>query len=86
VRAETDPLRRPNLPEERRTRYEGGMSEIADRAVKLTGQLLASGYSHVLAQDAGHGFELLHVPCALDMGMGARCRGRPYYQARSQDI
>ena len=28
--------------------------------------LLASGYSHVLAQDGSHGFELLHKPYSAD--------------------
>jgi len=28
--------------------------------------VLTSGYSHVLAQDAGHGFELLHKPYSVE--------------------
>ncbi|MGI4955681.1 MAG: PAS domain-containing protein [Janthinobacterium lividum] len=41
IKSSTDLLKRPNLPEERRTRYVTAISETADRAAKLTGQLLA---------------------------------------------
>jgi len=41
IRGSTDLLRRPNLPEERRKRYIDAISDTADRAAKLTSQLLA---------------------------------------------
>lgn len=41
IKSSTDLLRRPNLGEERRSRYIEAISETVDRAAKLTGQLLA---------------------------------------------
>ena len=41
IRGSTDLLRRPDLPEERRKRYIDAISNTADRATKLTNQLLA---------------------------------------------
>nr|WP_309394878.1 ATP-binding protein [Chelatococcus sambhunathii] len=41
IRSSIDFLRRPDLPEERRRRYVDAVAETADRAAKLTGQLLA---------------------------------------------
>jgi PAS domain S-box-containing protein len=41
IRSSADLLGRPNLPEERRQRYVGAISDTANRAAKLTGQLLA---------------------------------------------
>jgi signal transduction histidine kinase/PAS domain-containing protein len=41
IKSSTDLLRRPDLPEERRRRYVGAISDTVDRASKLTGQLLA---------------------------------------------
>jgi PAS domain S-box-containing protein len=41
IRSATDFLRRRELPEERRRRYIDAISDTADRASKLTGQLLA---------------------------------------------
>jgi PAS domain S-box-containing protein len=41
IRASADFLRRPNLSEEKRTRYVEAIAETADRAATLTGQLLA---------------------------------------------
>ncbi|MEZ0167852.1 PAS domain S-box protein [Microvirga sp. TS319] len=41
IRSSIDFLRRPNLPEERRSRYIEAISDTVDRASKLTGQLLA---------------------------------------------
>ena len=41
IRSSVDFLRRPDLPEERRTRYMDAVSDTVDRAAKLTGQLLA---------------------------------------------
>ena len=41
IKSSTDLLKRPALPEERRLRYVGAISDTVDRAAKLTGQLLA---------------------------------------------
>ncbi len=41
IRASADFLRRPGLPEEKRTRYIEAIAETAERAATLTGQLLA---------------------------------------------
>jgi len=41
IKSSTDLLKRPNLPDERRARYIAAISDTADRAAKLTGQLLA---------------------------------------------
>jgi len=39
--------------------------EIERRLPGLT-VVLTSGYSHVLAQDSGHGFDLLHKPYSAE--------------------
>ncbi|WP_342153273.1 PAS domain-containing protein [Methylorubrum sp. SB2] len=41
IKSSTDLLKRPELPDERRLRYVGAISETVDRAAKLTAQLLA---------------------------------------------
>ena len=41
IKSSTDLLKRPDLPEERRQRYIGAISDTVSRAAKLTGQLLA---------------------------------------------
>jgi PAS domain S-box-containing protein len=41
IRGSVDLLRRPDVPEERRIRYIDSIADTADRATKLTGQLLA---------------------------------------------
>ncbi|MCJ2050023.1 PAS domain-containing protein [Methylobacterium sp. J-070] len=41
IKSSTDLLKRPGLPEERRQRYVGAISDTVARAAKLTGQLLA---------------------------------------------
>ncbi|WP_213878776.1 PAS domain-containing protein [Pseudomonas sp. dw_358] len=41
IRSSTDLLKRPNLTEERRSRYVNAISDTVDRAARLTGQLLA---------------------------------------------
>ncbi|MFB0492092.1 PAS domain S-box-containing protein [Methylobacterium sp. OAE515] len=41
IKSSTDLLKRPNLPEDRRERYVGAISDTVARAAKLTGQLLA---------------------------------------------
>ncbi|SFM89451.1 ATP-binding protein [Methylobacterium pseudosasicola] len=41
IKSSSDLLKRPNLAEERRTRYVAAISDTVDRAARLTGQLLA---------------------------------------------
>lgn len=41
IRSSVEFLRRPNLPEDRRSRYIDAITDTVDRAAKLTGQLLA---------------------------------------------
>ena len=41
IKSSTELLKRPNLPEDRRSRYITAISTTVDRAAKLTGQLLA---------------------------------------------
>ncbi|SDM89086.1 PAS domain S-box-containing protein [Methylobacterium phyllostachyos] len=41
IKSSTDLLKRPELPDERRLRYVGAISDTVDRAAKLTAQLLA---------------------------------------------
>lgn len=41
VRSSIDMLKRPNMPQERRSRYISAISDTVDRAAKLTSQLLA---------------------------------------------
>jgi PAS domain S-box-containing protein len=41
IKSSTDLLKRPNLAEERRTRYVAAISDTVDRAARLTSQLLA---------------------------------------------
>ena len=61
IRSSTDLLKRPNLAEERRTRYIAAISNTVDRAAKLTGQLLAFARRQALkpevftAADSVHG-------------------------------
>jgi nitrogen-specific signal transduction histidine kinase/ActR/RegA family two-component response regulator len=57
IRSATDFLRRRDLPEERRRRYVDAISDTADRASRLTGQLLAFARRQPLA------------PVAFDVGV-----------------
>ena len=57
IKSSTDLLKRPGLPEERRIRYVGAISDTVDRAAKLTAQLLAFARRQSLKPevfDAGH--------------------------------
>ena len=51
IRASADLLRRPGLPEERRARYAEAIADTADRAAKLTAQLLAFARRQPLAPE-----------------------------------
>ncbi|BAU88783.1 multi-sensor hybrid histidine kinase [Methylorubrum populi] len=42
------------------------LAKVLQRRLPDLPVLLASGYSHVLAQDGLHGFELLHKPYSAD--------------------
>ncbi|MFC7738624.1 PAS domain S-box protein [Roseomonas sp. GCM10028921] len=52
IRSSADLLGRPNLPEERRRRYVEAISDTANRAAKLTGQLLAFARRQPLKPEA----------------------------------
>ncbi len=51
IRGSVDLLRRDNLSDEKRTRYIDAIGDTADRAAKLTGQLLAFARRQSLSQD-----------------------------------
>ncbi|MEN3237721.1 ATP-binding protein [Methylobacterium ajmalii] len=75
IRSSVDFLRRPNLPEERRTRYMDAVSDTVERAAKLTAQLLAFARRQPLRPevfDAGE--RLASVASMLDSLTGARIR------------
>ena len=75
IRSSVDFLRRPNLPEERRTRYMDAVSDTVERAAKLTAQLLAFARRQALRPevfDAGE--RLAGVASMLDSLTGARIR------------
>nr|WP_310354680.1 ATP-binding protein [Methylobacterium sp. BE186] len=75
IRSSIDFLRRPNLPEERRTRYMDAVSDTVERAAKLTAQLLAFARRQALRPevfDAGE--RLTGVASMLDSLTGARIR------------
>ena len=62
IKSSTDLLKRPDLPEERRARYVGAISDTVDRAAKLTGQLLAFARRQALKPevfDVGHSVRML---------------------------
>ena len=62
IRSSTDLLKRPDLPEERRQRYIGAISDTVTRAAKLTGQLLAFARRQALQPevfDVGSGIQAL---------------------------
>jgi PAS domain S-box-containing protein len=75
IRASTDLLRRPDLPEVRRRRYIEAISDTVDRAAKLTGQLLAFARRQALAPEAFEvGARVRSVAEMLDTLVGARIR------------
>ncbi|KQP85552.1 histidine kinase [Methylobacterium sp. Leaf113] len=51
IKSSTDLLKRPDLPEERRQRYIGAISDTVSRAAKLTGQLLAFARRQALSPE-----------------------------------
>ncbi|MDR7040297.1 PAS domain S-box-containing protein [Methylobacterium sp. BE186] len=75
IRSSIDFLRRPNLPEERRTRYMDAVSDTVERAAKLTGQLLAFARRQTLKPQVFEvGTQLRAVADMLDSVTGARIR------------
>ena len=61
IRSATDLLKRPGLSDERRERYIDAISETADRAAKLTGQLLAFARRQALKPEVLDVGQSLHV-------------------------
>ncbi|RZK79316.1 MAG: response regulator, partial [Methylobacterium sp.] len=62
IRSSVDFLRRPDLPEARKSRYLDAVSETVDRAAKLTGQLLAFARRQALKPeviDVGHSLRVI---------------------------
>jgi PAS domain S-box-containing protein len=75
IRASTDLLRRPDLPEPRRRRYIEAIADTVDRAAKLTGQLLAFARRQALAPETFDvGTRVRSVAEMLDTLVGARIR------------
>ncbi|MCJ2083503.1 PAS domain-containing protein [Methylobacterium sp. J-090] len=75
IRSSVDFLRRPDLSEERRTRYMDAVSDTVDRAAKLTGQLLAFARRQALKpQVFDVGRQVAAVADMLDTVTGARIR------------
>ncbi|MCI9878821.1 PAS domain-containing protein [Methylobacterium goesingense] len=75
IRSSVDFLRRPDLPEARRSRYLDAVSETVDRAARLTGQLLAFARRQALKPEV---FDvrarLVRVAELLETVAGARIR------------
>ena len=65
VQSSVDLLRRPSLPEERRVRYVNAISDAADRAAKLTSQLLAFARRQALKPEVFDAAVNLTAVCEL---------------------
>jgi len=75
IRSSVEFLRRPNLAEERRTRYLEAVSDTVDRAARLTSQLLAFARRQPLAPEIiDVGVRLRSVADMLNAVTGARIR------------
>ncbi|MDP4024194.1 PAS domain S-box protein [Methylobacterium sp. NEAU 140] len=73
IRSSVDFLRRPELPEARKTRYLDAVSDTVDRAAKLTGQLLAFARRQALKPEVFEvGARLRGVADLIDTVTGAR--------------
>ncbi|WP_204165392.1 PAS domain-containing protein [Methylobacterium sp. 17Sr1-1] len=73
IRSSVDFLRRPDLPEARRSRYLTAVSETVDRAAKLTSQLLAFARRQALKPETLNvGARLRLVADLIDTVTGAR--------------
>jgi signal transduction histidine kinase/ActR/RegA family two-component response regulator len=75
IRSSVEFLRRPNLPEERRTRYLEAVSDTVERAAKLTSQLLSFARRQPLKPEViDLGERLRDVSEMLNAVTGARIR------------
>ncbi|RST30236.1 PAS domain S-box protein [Sphingomonas ginkgonis] len=75
IRGSTDLLRRPDLPDAKRQRYVEAIAETADRAAKLTGQLLAFARRQTLKPEVFDAAERIHgVADMLRSVLGSRIR------------
>ncbi|NEU14484.1 PAS domain-containing protein [Methylobacterium sp. BTF04] len=75
IKSSTDLLKRPDLPEERRLRYVGAISDTVARAAKLTGQLLAFARRQALKPEVFDvGRSVLGVADMVGTLTGARIR------------
>lgn len=73
IRSSADLLRRPEITEERRRRYVDAIAETADRAAKLTGQLLAFARRQALKPEVFNiGERLDQVADMLQTVVGSR--------------
>ncbi|GJD79360.1 Sensor histidine kinase RcsC [Methylobacterium gregans] len=75
IRSSVDFLRRPDLPEARRTRYLDAVTDTVERAAKLTGQLLAFARRQALKPEVFEvGARLRGIGDMVDTVTGARVR------------
>ncbi|GJD98057.1 Sensor histidine kinase RcsC [Methylobacterium iners] len=75
IRSSVDFLRRPELPEERKSRYLDAVSDTVDRAAKLTGQLLAFARRQALKPEVfDAASKVRDIAEMLDVVTGARVR------------
>ena len=75
IRSSVDFLRRPDLPDARKSRYLDAVSETVDRASKLTGQLLAFARRQALKPEVFDvGAKVRDIADMLDTVTGARVR------------
>jgi signal transduction histidine kinase len=75
IRSSVDFLRRPELPEDRRTRYLNAVSDTVERAAKLTSQLLAFARRQALKPVTFDvGARLRDIADLLDTVTGARIK------------
>lgn len=75
IKSSTDLLKRPDLPEDRRQRYIGAISDTVARAAKLTGQLLAFARRQALKPEVFDvGRSVLTISDMVGTLSGARVR------------
>ncbi|BDL41786.1 PAS domain S-box protein [Methylorubrum sp. GM97] len=91
IKSSTDLLKRPNLAEERRTRYVDAISDTVDRAAKLTGQLLAFARRQALQPevfDVGRGVASVSdmVRTLTGSRIQVETRVEPFRDGRGREI
>ena len=59
--------------------------EIRRRGIDLP-VVLTSGYSHVLAQNGTHGFELLHKPYSIEQLSRVLRKAIAWHTSRARDV